>query len=289
MASGRIVNLIVGKNNGLGLEISNLNVEFDIDRSYKIESNTAHFKIYNTSKETRDKILKVDNNIILKAGYEDEETGIIFNGVIFDVHSKKTKTEWVTEIIANDYGTNKKNIYKLTINNAYKEGIPISMVINDIIGILGITVNGLQNCSDIYMNNAKVFSGLIKDVMKNISNILKVNGVGIYFDSNEMVIYKLGEQTSTFGIVNLTPQNGLIGEVEEITDNSKEDTTNSSNNDKVKKRYAAVSLMNAKIKPNTLIKLKSSNVNGLFIVEKVNFIGDNFGGSDFGCRIEVIE
>jgi hypothetical protein len=281
--------MIVGDNNGLGLEISNLNIEFDIDRSYKIESNTANFKVYNASKETRDKILTVNNNIILKAGYKDEETGIIFNGIIFDAHSKKKKTEWITTIIANDYGANNINLYKTTINNAYKEGIPISMVINDIVGVLGITVNGLQNCSDIYMNNAKVFSGLLKDVMKNISNILKVHGVGIYFDSNEMVVYKLGEQISTFGIVNLTPQNGLIGEVEEITDNSKEDTTNSSNNNKIKKRYAAISLMNAKIKPNTLIRLESENVNGLFIVEKVNFVGDNFGGSDFGCRIEVTE
>jgi hypothetical protein len=280
MAVGRAIELTVGQNNGLTLLISDLNISFDISRSYKLESNTATFTIYNAKKETRDNILKKDNNIVLKAGYDDEGTGIIFSGIIFDVRSKKTATEWVTEIIANDFGANNRNLFKETINNAYKEGIPITMVINDIVGILGITVNGLENASQIIMNNAKVFSGLLKDVIKNIENILKVNGVGLYFDSNEMVIYNLGQKTSTFGVVSISPTSGLIGEIEEITDNSKDDK---------KRRYALTYLMNAKVKPNTLIQLKSANVNGLFIVEKIDVKGDNFGGSDYGMRIEVVE
>lgn len=283
MAYKRSVELVVGGNNNLGLLISALDISFDIERSYKIESNTARFTVYNAQKETRDKILTVDNNIILKAGYEDEGIGTIFTGVIFESRSKKTNTEWVTEIIANDYGANNSNIYKYIINNAYKAGIPINTVILDLISLLGITVNGLDNSSDIYVNNAKVFSGLLKNVVNNIRNVLKVNGCGLYFDNSEMVIYKLGQQVSTFGVVNVSAKSGLVGEVEEITKNTKKDDII------VKKRYAFMSLMNPKIRPNSLINLESDNVNGLFIVEKVNFRGDNFGGSDFGCRVEVVE
>lgn len=279
MASNRLVQLIIGQNNGLGLIISDLNIAFDIQRSYQISSNTATFTIYNAKKETRDKIVQKDNQIILKAGYEDEGMGTIFSGLIFEGSSKKNGTEWITEIIANDYGKNITNIFKQTINFAYKEGIPINMVINDIASLLGLIVNGLENSAQIFMNNAKVFSGMIKDVIQNIANILKVNDIGLYFDSNEMVIYNLNRKTSKFGLVNINQNNGLIGSVEEITDNSDANA---------KKRYAFISLLNSKIKPNCLINLISENVQGLFIVEKANFKGDNFGG-EFNVRLEVTE
>lgn len=279
MAFNRQIELLVGQNNGLNLVISDLNVSFDITRNYKPEDNTASFTIYNAKKETRDKIVKENNNIILKAGYEDEGIGNIFSGLVFEGSSKKQGTEWVTEILASDYGANVTNIFKQNVNFSYKEGIPITMPINDIISILGITVSGLENASQIFMNNAKVFSGMLKNVIQNITNILKVNNVGLYFDNNEMVIYNLGQQSSKFGIVNISQSNGLLGSVEEITDNSSETK---------KKRYSFVSMLNSKIRPNSLINLVSQNVNGLFIVEQANFKGDNFAG-EFNTQLEVTE
>jgi hypothetical protein len=279
MAFNRQIQLLIGQNKGLNLVISDLNISFDITRNYKSEDNTASFTIYNAKKETRDKIVQKDNNISLKAGYEDEGIGTIFSGLVFEGSSKKQGTEWVTEIIASDYGANITNIFKQNVNFSYKEGIPITMVINDIIAILGITVSGLENASQIFMNNAKVFSGMLKNVIQNITNILKVNNVGLYFDNNEMVIYNLGLQDSKFGIVNISPNNGLLGSVEEITDNSSATG---------KRQYALTSLINSKIRPNSLINLISENANGLFIVEQVNFIGDNFGG-EYNCQLEVTE
>jgi hypothetical protein len=279
MAFNRQIQLLIGENKGLNLVISDLNVSFDIIRNYKSESNTATFTIYNAKKETRDKIIQKDNNIILKAGYEDEGIGIIFSGLVFEGSSKRQGTEWITEIIAIDYGKNITNIFKQTVSFSYKEGISITTVINDIIAILNISVSGLENASQIILNNAKIFSGTLKNVIKNITNILKVNGVGLYFDNNEMIIYNLGEQNTKFGIINITPTSGLLGSPEEIIDNSDVNK---------KKRYNLTSLMNSKIRPNALINLKSENINGLFIVEQVNFQGDNFGG-DFNCQLEVSE
>jgi len=279
MAYNRKIELIIGQNTGLGLLISDLNISFDIIRNYKLEDNTATFTIYNAKKDTRKKIVQRNNNIILKAGYEDEGMGTIFSGFVYEGSSKKRGTEWVTEIIANDYGKNSINIFKETVNFSYTQGIPITIIINDIVSLLGITVSGLENAASITMNNAKVLSGSLKNAIKNITNILKVNGVGLYFDNNEMVIYNLGQQNSKFGIVNISPRSGLIGSVEEIIDNSSQNT---------KKKYSFTSLMNFKIKPNTLIKLTTEDTNGLFIVEQANFKGDNFGG-EFNCTVEVTE
>lgn len=279
MAFKRTIELLIGQNNGLNLLVSDLNVSFDIVRNYKIEDNTATFTIYNAKKETRDKIVQKNNNIVLKAGYDDEGIGTIFSGFIFEGSSRKIGTDWITEIIANDYGKNGINIFKKVVNFSYKEGIPITVMINDIVSLLGITVSGLENASSVILNNSKVLSGTLKNAIKNITNILKVNNVGLYFDNNEMVIYNLGLQNSKFGIVNVSPKSGLIGSVEEITDNS---------NEGGKKKYSFTSLINSKIKPNSLIKLTSENVNGLYIVEQVNFKGDNFGG-EYNCAVEVTE
>ena len=280
MAYNRKIECTIGQNNGLNLLLSDLNMTFDIKRSYNIESNTARFVIYNAKEETRNKILTKNNNITLSAGYEDEGTGLIFSGFISDVSSTYTGLDWETEITGSDYGSNSTNIFNKFATYGYKEGMPISMVISDIASALGVVISGIENVSGIIMNNAKQFNGLIKDIVKMIDNILKVNDVGLYFDSNSMVLYKLKQKDSKFGIVNISSSSGLINSVEEITDNSNTDQ---------KKRYAFNSLMNAKIKPNALINIQSAIVNGLLIVENVNYKGDNFGGTDFGCRIEAVE
>jgi hypothetical protein len=278
MAEKRVCNLTIGDNTGLGLLISDLNISFQIERSYKLTDNTAKITIYNAQKSTRDKILQKDNNVILECGYEDEGSGRIFSGFIFESASKKNGTEWQTDLICYDYGANDRNILNETPNFGYKEGIPVTMVLNDIASMLNITISGIENASQIFMNNAKIFTGNLKNIIKNIENILKVNNVGLYFDSNEMVIYKLGKQESKFGVISISQENGLIGSVEKITES----------NEDGKKRYSFTCLMNSKIKPNVLINLKSKNVNGLFIVEKVTFTGDNFGG-EFNVKAEIVE
>jgi hypothetical protein len=255
-------------------------MNFDITRNYNIEDNIAHVTIYNAKFDTRKKILITGNNIIIKAGYEDEGgVGQIFSGIITESSSRKNGTEWVTEIIATDFANNSRNLLKEIISLSYNAGISIMTVINDIVGLLTVSISGIENAAGVILNNGFVFSGYVKDGVKKIEKILKANNIGMYFDNNEMVIYMMGTQDSRFGIVRITENSGLIGEIEDITDDSKDD---------LKKRLSFTSLMNWKIKPNALINLSTTKIGGLFIVEQVNFIGDNMGG-DFFANVEVVE
>jgi len=279
MAFNRIIEATIGTITGLNLKISDLNMSFEIERSNNVESNSANFTIYNAKKETRQQIEYAENNIIFKAGHVDEgNLGIIFTGIIIESSSRKENTEWITDIQATDFSSNTKNLLKETISLSYTKNIPLSVVINDIRGFLNIPLSGIENVTTTLGHNF-VYVGDIRGVIKKLEDILSVVNLGLYFDNSEMVIYILGQQDSKFGVIKITPKNGLLGEVEEIKDNNKEDN---------KKRYSIPSLLNPKIKPNILIQLESSKVKGLFITEKVKFTGDNFGG-DFVCNMEVVE
>ena len=279
MAFNRIIEATIGTITGLNLKISDLNMSFEIERSNNVESNSANFTIYNAKKETRQQIEYAENNIIFKAGHVDEgNLGIIFTGIIIESSSRKENTEWITDIQATDFSSNTKNLLKETISLSYTKNIPLSVVINDIRGFLNIPLSGIENVTTTLGHNF-VYVGDIRGVIKKLEDILSVVNLGLYFDNSEMVIYVLGQQDSKFEVIKITPKNGLLGEVEEIKDNNKEDN---------KKRYSIPSLLNPKIKPNILIQLESSKVKGLFITEKVKFTGDNFGG-DFVCNMEVVE
>ena len=79
MAFGRVVQLLVGKfskgNESGGetsLDLSALDIEFEVTRSVEWFDNGAEITIYNPKPYTLNSIMNEGNSVILKAGYEDE-------------------------------------------------------------------------------------------------------------------------------------------------------------------------------------------------------------------------
>lgn len=280
MALDRVIQLDVGLNNNLGLRISALNIGFEIERSIDISSNTANFQIYNAKEQTRNEILKKGNNILLKAGYTDEDNlGLIFSGIITSSNSRKEASEWITEIQATDIGNNTENILKETISLSYIASTNLIQVVGDLSTTIGVPISGIEN-ANVILNNGFVYVGNVTGAIRKVQKTLLSNNKSLYFDLGEFVIYNIGIQNSKFGIVQITQNSGLVGEVEEINDD-----TGSTDE---KKRISFTSLMNPKIKPNSVIILKTEKINGAFITEKCIFAGDNFGG-DFFVNVECVE
>lgn len=277
MAFGRLIEMDIGRNNNTGVRISSLNVSFDILRSSKSENNSGKFTIYNTKDQTRNNILIKGNNIIVRCGYKDENNlGIIFFGIIQESTSRKEGDTIISDIFASDFGNNLENKKSELINFNYSALTPFSAVIGDISAILSVPVIGLQNVSDIILNNGFVFYGTAVNAIKQLQKKLISSEIGLYFDLGEMVIYRKGTQDSRFGIVNISPTSGLLGEVQDITE--KDDAT---------KRIKFYSLMNPKLKPNSVVRITSNKLSGAFILENVNYKGDNFGG-DFVVECEAL-
>lgn len=106
MAFGRVVQLLVGKfdkgNESGGetaLDLSGLDIEFDVTRSVEWYDNGAEITIYNPSPDTLNTIMNEGNSVILKAGYEDQGGAkTIFAGQIAYVSPRRDGRDIVLEI-----------------------------------------------------------------------------------------------------------------------------------------------------------------------------------------------
>lgn len=286
MAFKRIIQVDIGQNNNTGVRISNLNLSFETERSVDFESNFGNFKIYNAKKETRNKTLIKGNNLFLRCGYEDENNlALVFAGYIVESSSKLEGTEWVTDLVVRDIGNNVDNVIKAKKSLNYSSNTRMSVIVNDIANIIDVPIIGLNNISNVVLNNGFVFTGSYTNALKKLNKIAGINNVGIYFDQSELVIYLKGTQDTRFGVVTLSPRSGLLGEVEEITDEL--EPRSETKEAVIRKIVRFTSLLNPKLKPNTVIKLDSNKVKGAFIIERVKNVGDNLGG-DFVTQGEAL-
>lgn len=279
MAFKRIIELSVGSD-GTGLLISDLHMEFNIERSNTISENIAEFIIYNARERTRKNILRKGNNIIFKYGYEDESIGTLFIGNITDSKSMQSGSDWVTTITSAAIQSQNTAITNKYVTLSYAEDTLLSKPLEDIANILGLFVYGLDNAA-INLENGFTFVGSTRGALKYCEKVLKAHDVALFVDNNTIVIFKIGGRTSRFSPVYLDYNSGLIN-VDDITEHD--------NQSKEKpKRISFRSLIIPKLHPNGLIVIpKKNKLEGTYLIEKVNFSGDNFGGSN-ECNGEAIE
>lgn len=297
MAWGRVVELVIGPG-GFGLLISDLDIEFEIEKTMKLSENFARFKVYNASANTRNTILIEGNNVTFSAGYEDEGklapgSNTIFVGQIDSVTTKKIGPDWVTDIKAVTSRGKGKTINTIPITLNVTKGTPLSTVITTIASTLGLVTFGLENTSDIILQNGWCYMGTTNGALRYIQKILKNEGRGIYFDDDELVVFNIGIP-SKVEVVVLTYTGGLLS-VEDITEKPEESPPLATKKKRVKKvlkekiakkiRYESILIPQLQL--NAPVTLINTSQDGTYINIKVTYEGDNFGG-DFKCKGEAI-
>ena len=79
---GRKYRVIVSDVNGIGMDISALRCTFHIEKSLSETPNYSEIVLYNLSAQTENSIIKEGAKIILEAGYQNQQYGLIFSGDI---------------------------------------------------------------------------------------------------------------------------------------------------------------------------------------------------------------
>lgn len=284
MAFGKKVEVIIGKGE-TGLLVSDLNISFKVKRTNTLDQNTCGLTIYNAKEDTRSRILSEGSTIVVKAGYEDENnTSIIFIGTIVKAKNRKEDVNWVTEIEAVDLGKNQDQLKFSTLSLSYAPKTPLANIISDLAGTLGIPLSGIENVTSIE-NGSYVISGTIGTLVRDIQRKLKTNGLEMFFDNNEIVIFKTTGAT-TVSVASISPDSGLVGSPDVFLDYASEDQA--AQKTVVKKRVSFKCLLNPKLKPNSAFVLRSGDVNGVFIADTVEFTGDNMEG-EFTTTVEAHE
>ena len=272
MAFKRIVEMEVGTSSRSVL-ISDLNITFDITRTRKFSNNIAKFKIYNPADDTVSKMLKKGNSVIFSAGYDDEGTGLIYSGQITESIPSKNPPDPFIEITCGSIQNADTDLSSVTVTLGYKPNTNLSRPINEIGNALGLSVVGLENISSIKMRNGFNVAGTAKEALRLIQGTLERNGMGLFIDNSNLIVFKKGEGYKR-AAVKLSSRTGLL-ESPKLSDNLENDENVEED---ITQRALFKSILNYKIVPNGDVDIESSTVNGKYLVDKCQFKGDNFGG-----------
>jgi hypothetical protein len=273
MALGRIVEVIVGPD-GTGTIISNLDVEFRVEKTINVEQNTAEFTVFNAKETTRSQVLRKGNNIVLNLGYEDEATATVFVGNITEAVSERVQADWITKIRAVSIRSKSAPLKAISIALSYGPDATLSVIMEKIGATAGLVITGISNIAGITLPNGWVYVGTFLGALRYLKNILTPLGKGLYIDNNEILIYNLGT-ASRYKIVRLSYASGLL---------SVKDVSRAEDN---KKRLQLESLIIPQMRLNGAVNLIGTpSQDGTYIVDSFKIQGNNFGGQ-FKMTTEV--
>jgi len=294
MAFDRVVELFVKANDApnLGLEISNLDMTFDIKRSNQFSDNVAKFTVFNAEEFTRNEILIKGSNLIFNAGYVDEGVSTIYIGNITEANSYPTSDGWQTDITSMSIRSANQPLAYVTVSLSYNNKVLLSKIIKDLANEIGLVLIGAEN-ANINLPNGWVYAGGLRGALKYCQNILKDNDAALYIDNTQVVVYRTANRDSKFSVLLLDYDSGLKS-VKDITETNETDNENTKDKKPKtpalppEKRIAFDAILIPKMQPNGLIKITTPKIDGVFLVENINFKGDNMAGA-FDCSGEAVE
>jgi hypothetical protein len=274
----RKVIVTVGERTGTRIQITNLRIQFQVEKTTEKNPNRATLVIYNLSPNSRSNLEeKTDLFLTIEAGYGDE-TQIIFSGDVDKIENKKSPTEWITTI---ESGDGVLDLQNTEFNKSYKKGTKVTTVIQDLLS----SFKNLDNKSlpqDI-VDDAKEmvtggsFSGSSSEILKKVLG----DGVDFSVQNNEITLTK-AFQPITNEIFIITPTSGLI--------NSPSITEEKTKDGKIRKGVNFTTLLNPKLSPKQEIRIQNTQeiASGDYVISKVSHQGDSQQGT-FYSVIETLE
>jgi len=227
-----------------------LKIEFKGEIDDDNESDIFMIKIFNLSISTINKIKK-GADISLQAGYEDN-FGTLNIGKVVSVSNFKNSTEYVTEIKMSTDTDSWTNDY---INQVFNPPITSKQILERLVPLSGLSTGIINLEKVVTYQRGKAVSGKLIDVVKQIA---KESATPITISNGK--INFTNKQISRGFLISST--SGLISIPKKIDEKD-------SNID-----YSFKILFNSNIKPKSLVKLESKNVNGNFEVVKATFNED---------------
>lgn len=284
MTLRRVVEITIGKapNSSSALIVSSLDVSFKVERTILFEPSTAEVIIYNAKEETRKIIGLEGNSIIIKAGYEGKAQGVIFSGVVSKAVSTHPGPDWVTTISATNSRAVGEALAALTVEMSYARGTAVDVIVRDLADRLGMIAIGLENLKGVQTTGNFTFSGNVRGALRYVRQILAANQKGFFADNNEFVCFNMGT-ASEFTATYLDYESGLLSVKQVVTAKEQADAINARRKKRkvdvaqLRKRVEFTCLLLPQVRPNSLVALKSNEVNGTYLVEKLTYTGDNMG------------
>ena len=165
----RKCNLVLANEAGPGLDLSLFRITFAIKKTDGQTPNTANIRVYGLNEDTKNKIKKEFNEVLLQAGYE-QHFGVIFSGTAKQIiKGSDNNTDHYLEIQAAD-GDNAYNFS--TVNATIAAGATQRDQIDKVIkamGSKGVTAGSVEVENTQQLPRGKVMYGMSRDYLRQSS------------------------------------------------------------------------------------------------------------------------
>lgn len=280
---GRRYRVIVRENNDVALDVSKLRCTFRITKTLALETNYCEVSIYNLNANTENSIIAEGNRIILEAGYEGEQYGLIFDGdVLQPIREKEDGVTYKLTLISLD---GDRFLNAGIVNFTLARGQTARNIVEECtaraenpseLGSISESLSGAK------LTRGKVFFGLAKDYLRQLA---QSENSTFYVNDNKVNIIRASDLPEG-EIIDLSPQSGLIGTPTQT-----------------EYGVAAKCLLNPRINLNTLVHIDNSLVrerqqqigqivrnldgDGIYRVIKITHSGDT-RGDEWYTEIETV-
>ena len=267
--------VLVSSGGNSGLDVSQLRCTFDIEKSMSETPNFSEISIYNLSAQTENIVIKSGSRLVLEAGYEGEQYGLIFDGdIVQTLRDKEDGTTYKLTLLSQD---GDKFLNSGIVNASFRAGQNSRSIISEIANKATNSVE-LHTISDNLENTTlprgKVIFGLGRDYLHQIA---RSEQAAFYVNDGKVNIVKANDLPQG-RIIDLSPTSGLIGTPEQVDDGIK-----------------AKCLLNPLLNLNSFVHINNKHVrmqkagrdslpkqldyDGVYRVIKINHIGDSRGDS----------
>lgn len=290
-----------------GLQISQLHMDFEIKRSVTYAENTATFKVYNASEQTRRQIQAPGMRVRFGAGYRDQggPVGIFWGSILPEVRSYRQGNDWITEIpcissLTESTGSEdiatwaEKNpkasmeakqqkitsaLNRIPVSLGYGRDVRIRQVLRELSTISGLALYGDEGMpTDLVFPNGWVYVGGIRGAFQTMDSMLRARGWTLVIDNTTLLVLPLNGGNLTTTAAYLTYATGLLKVEPKNKTNVPPKLDKDGKRLPVPKAYDFECLLWPKIGPNTLVQIDVESVREVLLVAEVEYKGNNYGG-----------
>lgn len=241
-----------GPRGGLGRAFTDLRIQFKIEKTLESSPNKAEIRITNLSRDSRSIAEKEKQFLRLEVGYGDQLESI-YSG---DIARAITSLEGADYVTAFETGDGEIAYQSSRIDVSFAEGTSLVDIFKKVVSSFSGAAPDLSAIKDERVNGGLTLTGLSRSHMDALT---ARQGLQWSIQDGQVQILPAGGNTKNQAVL-LSSDSGLIGIPK-----------------KKDKGIEGVSLLQPKIKPGGLIQIKSKNINGFFVVQKVVHAGDTHG------------
>jgi len=153
------------------LNISDLRIKFNVEKSLVGYPNKANIQIYNLKSASRQEIEEAGLKVELYAGYG--KPPLLFSGNIINVLHQKQGVDWISTLYCGDAV---KDINNATINKTLAPGATTENIFDELVGSMeGVTKGITQGLTSCVSGKQSLLRGLqitgnVKDWLKKIAD-----------------------------------------------------------------------------------------------------------------------